>query len=126
MTQKTRLQIIEPGVLLHGGDDTQRYGGTEGQEDRHDRQFHGDQKAVLQLGPDRGLVPQGRAQVSTEHTPQPARVLDVNGPVKAQPLPQLLELFWRDRTAVAFSTPQDRQSRVSGDNPEQGEHHDRR
>ena len=30
---------------------------------------------------------------SPQHS-QPARVLDINGPVKAQPLPQLLELFW--------------------------------
>src|SRR4026208_185060 len=74
-------------------------------------------KRALQLDADGGLVPQGRAQVSMQHTPQPARVLDIHRPVKAQPLPQLLKLFWRDRATVAFCAPQDRQRRVPGDNP---------
>src|SRR5881409_1934706 len=49
---------------------------------------------------------------------EPARVLHEDRPVEAERLSQLLELFWRDRTAVAFAAGQNRQGGIAGDDPE--------
>jgi len=71
--------------------------------------------------PTPGSLPQGRAQVPPEHIPQPAPVLNVYWPVETQRL-AIAALFLENRPAVAFPTRQDRQGRVSRDDPEESEH----
>ena len=124
--RENSAEVVQPGVLFHCGGDAQRNGRTHGQHDRHDRQFHRDEKPVLQLMPDRRLVPQRRAEIAVEHVREPARVLNVDRSVEAEGLPQLPELLRRYRPGVALPAGQDRQRGVSGDDPEEGEHEDRR
>ena len=113
-------QVVLPSVLVEGRDDAQGYGdedadeeGVDGELERHREAAREDLRNGLVV--QHGLAP----ELAVDHAPDPAGVLDGQGIVEAELLPQALQLL--ESGGVRLLAAEDEESDVPGEDAHDGE-----